>query len=765
MKSRLLYWIASLCLLLLGLDALPARAQMVDLALAGPRAELLGAVEMLEDAAASLSPEAALEQPGWTAVSEKVNMGVTDAAVWFRLRVGNRSHEHLTRWVVLDAPLLEFVDFYQRPLVRPGMQPIGKSGAGQPLEPRQIKGKSSIFAFLLAPGEQATLLLRVQTRTRMRMEMGVWEPLAYREKETTDALWQLLPLSALAVLAGYTMVYAVARGSQKLKLLSILILTIALHGFVFNGYLQYFEILSGGNFIYRVPEILLNAIISLIALSTLIWLDLNRLKYTYYIFLSLIVASTALGLAAFILNLKWIVLLSDLLVFACISLWPVFIYATWRRKEFKYIQYLIISFPIWIAVTLKFLAQLGLIQWTVAQDLTLAMASTICLALPLSYEVIRRSVVHQKTLRSSQENLLRATRDDRAKLEMLASVRTQALQVAVLSADEGEQLKKSLLRLVTPNLRLPVNDITANAETIIHLGGEGADQGMTIKRSAQKLRDLMGRLIDLAETGKHHQPARLEAFSLQTLLGEIIAEAEILARNHRNRFEFKLHGPVPKKINADHKILKNALLNILENASKFTRDGHIVLSLDAPKKEIPSAAIPSNLVFRVSDTGVGIPERDIPRIFEPFWRSSDHKENHGLGLGLSTSRQWVEVMGGEISVTRNEAGGTTVEIAIPLELTGGLDEQQDDSNYSSKDFLVDKKSLLEDVVAPGGVVLSEIFNLIKLGAISDLIDFSENLQKKNPEWKIFLDKIEKLSKNSDLDGLNSLVRRTLHRYP
>lgn len=65
----------------------------------------------------------------------------------------------------------------------------------------------------------------------------------------------------------------------------------------------------------------------------------------------------------------------------------------------------------------------------------------------------------------------------------------------------------------------------------------------------------------------------------------------------------------------------------------------------------------------------------------------------------------------------------------------------------------------------GGVVLSEIFNLIKLGAISDLIDFSENLQKKNPEWKIFLDKIEKLSKNSDLDGLNSLVRRTLHRYP
>uniref|UniRef100_A0ACD5H244 ATP-binding protein n=1 Tax=Desertifilum tharense IPPAS B-1220 TaxID=1781255 RepID=A0ACD5H244_9CYAN len=128
---------------------------------------------------------------------------------------------------------------------------------------------------------------------------------------------------------------------------------------------------------------------------------------------------------------------------------------------------------------------------------------------------------------------------------------------------------------------------------------------------------------------------------------------------------------VPQYIEADESKLRQVLINLLGNAIKFTPRGSVTLRVQTSRFQQPTASSPRSvrLRFAVIDTGIGIAAQDLETIFEAFVQASSGKRmSQGTGLGLTISRKFVELMGGQLSVSSQESQGSTFAFEIPVNL-------------------------------------------------------------------------------------------------
>ena len=109
-------------------------------------------------------------------------------------------------------------------------------------------------------------------------------------------------------------------------------------------------------------------------------------------------------------------------------------------------------------------------------------------------------------------------------------------------------------------------------------------------------------------------------------------------------------------LKADYFRLRQALANILDNAIKYTSSGKIVLSAYKDGNKV---------IIKIEDTGIGIPEKDIPKIFKKFYRIDKSRNSSGKGIGLSLARAYIEAHGGKISVKSKPGHGSTFYVIIP----------------------------------------------------------------------------------------------------
>ncbi|MGC1377781.1 MAG: ATP-binding protein [Anaerolineales bacterium] len=152
-----------------------------------------------------------------------------------------------------------------------------------------------------------------------------------------------------------------------------------------------------------------------------------------------------------------------------------------------------------------------------------------------------------------------------------------------------------------------------------------------------------------------------QAFNLPTLLNKTLDLMEARLTKKQLLFELKTARNVPAEITGDPEQLRRVLVNLLDNAIKFTTRGGIWVKVSLPEKEA--------LCIEVTDTGPGIPPDQLPDIFEPSRRGSDYvqREHQGAGLGLSIAKQLVTGMGGQISVASTLGVGSTFTICLPLD--------------------------------------------------------------------------------------------------
>ena len=223
------------------------------------------------------------------------------------------------------------------------------------------------------------------------------------------------------------------------------------------------------------------------------------------------------------------------------------------------------------------------------------------------------------------------------------------------------QLRDEVLGIVSHDLRNPVHTVLLASAMLLELAGNGPEEAPTrkhldiVRRSAQQMDSLIRDLLDVASIGSGRLSVQLEPHEAAQLL---LSAAEVLrpiAEAAELRFDVELPAP-PSVVLADADRFVQLLSNLVGNAVKFTaRGGSVALAAQAVDGEV---------WFSVRDTGGGIPDHDLARLFERFWQA-ERGHRRGAGLGLAIAQGIVEAHGGRISVESRVGEGTTFHFNIP----------------------------------------------------------------------------------------------------
>jgi signal transduction histidine kinase/DNA-binding response OmpR family regulator len=266
------------------------------------------------------------------------------------------------------------------------------------------------------------------------------------------------------------------------------------------------------------------------------------------------------------------------------------------------------------------------------------------------------------SLREANETLEARVHDRTAELEE-ARVK---LEHALHAAQAADRAKENFLRTMSHELRQPLNIVIGYTEAIRE---EAVDAGNDeilpdldkIHAAGRHLLTLINDILDLTKIRAGKMDLRLKEFDLKALLGEVSDMVDPLVKKNDNRFLLVAPDPAGSMF-ADDVRLKQVLINLLSNASKFTSGGTIELTVE----RTPGTA-GEEVVFTVRDTGKGMSAAQLEKLFEPFYQadSSIRREQGGTGLGLTITKALCELMGGTVSVTSQEGAGSTFVVRLP----------------------------------------------------------------------------------------------------
>ncbi|NBI11540.1 response regulator [Colidextribacter sp. OB.20] len=233
-------------------------------------------------------------------------------------------------------------------------------------------------------------------------------------------------------------------------------------------------------------------------------------------------------------------------------------------------------------------------------------------------------------------------------------------------AEKANIAKSEFLANMSHEIRTPMNAIIGLNDIIME---ECADpriyaHAKDVKSAARNLLAIINDILDLSKVEAGKMELVYVDYHLKTVVGEVVGMMDMAASKQGLLLKYECDETLPCRYNGDEGRIKQILINILSNAIKFTKEGHVKVSVTGG----PGSREDEELIsFRVEDTGCGIREEDLEKIFEDF-RQVDSKKNRsveGTGLGLAIVRHLAELMGGTISVESVYGQGTVVSITIP----------------------------------------------------------------------------------------------------
>lgn len=226
------------------------------------------------------------------------------------------------------------------------------------------------------------------------------------------------------------------------------------------------------------------------------------------------------------------------------------------------------------------------------------------------------------------------------------------------------QKRIEFTRALVHELKTPITPVLAAVELLME---EMKDDRLmrlvqSIDRSASNLNQRIDELLDLARGETAMLSIETESVDILSLLNDIHYEMTPLANRNQQELEFVLPESLPY-IEADKGRLRQVILNLLNNAFKFTPEGG--------KITLKAGVSGESVLFEVNDTGSGIAAEDLERLFEPYFRrTTDRERLSGLGLGLALAKSFVELHGGKIWVESESGKGSVFRFTIPIKHEG-----------------------------------------------------------------------------------------------
>ena len=254
----------------------------------------------------------------------------------------------------------------------------------------------------------------------------------------------------------------------------------------------------------------------------------------------------------------------------------------------------------------------------------------------------------------SEETLLAIIRDntERKKLEL-------DLILAKDKAEEMDRLKTTFLANMSHELNTPMSGIIGFSELLLSEMDNKNHREMAkiIYKSSKRLNETLNSILDLSKIESQNLQLKHNSFDLVSMIQECkFAFAEIA---NKKGISFSVASNEPKiLVYSDPSVLHKVLCNIIDNSIKYTEKGEVTVHLSESDEKA---------LISVSDTGIGIPQENLDQIFEPFRQGSEglNRKYEGMGLGLTITKKYVEILGGQLKIQSNTGSGTNVIIELP----------------------------------------------------------------------------------------------------
>lgn len=238
-------------------------------------------------------------------------------------------------------------------------------------------------------------------------------------------------------------------------------------------------------------------------------------------------------------------------------------------------------------------------------------------------------------------------------------------------ADEANRARSIFLAKMSHELRTPLNAVIGFSEILLeNVEFDGKDNRKKpdlerINSAGKHLLSLVTDVLDLTKIESNHVELKIEQFDLNDMVREVIATAQPAIAQKKNRLVVKSPSNLGV-VSTDQTKLRQAALNLLSNAAKFTEAGTIVLSVQRRKHHAGDW-----VEIQVQDTGIGISEVELGRLFQDFGQANQATSSKygGTGLGLALSQKLCGLMGGSISATSEPGRGSCFTIRVPARMT------------------------------------------------------------------------------------------------
>jgi len=678
--------IALIALLVLPSAARSAVPDLVLLAEPG-RYSATGHISLLADPDGELRIEDIVRgnyPSAFSPVDERgVNLGFERSAIWVRLVIDNLLSDGELYYLQVNNPLLDEVALY---IPGPDGARTYETGDRSRFDTRAVAARKFIFPLEIASGRPATVYLRIATAGSMNLSMEVLAESALLDQLLVEYSLLALYYGALAMLIVYNLYHFLRLRDRN-----------ALYYVFFVGAYIFFQLaLNGISFQFFWPQTPWWANVSLpfflclayfagvlftrsildtaqhsprlhSVLGWLRWLGLAGmllalfapyelairfsvgLTATLVVFIAAGVVASRRGYRpAFYYTLAWGVSLCMMIVFGMTSfgLLPVNFFTTWATQFGS----------AWDAIILAFAISDRFYLLEEEKREVHALYST----------ELERTNQKLNTLNEELESRVSAglaeLRASNEQLRAEAAVRRRAEQ----KAEAGNRAKSEFLANMSHEIRTPMNAVIGFLHLLAatELAERQRDYVRKIEMAARALLDLINDVLDLSKVESGRVELRSEAFRVDALAESALELVRTTADGKGLRLVLEHSAAQGCAVRGDPARLRQILANLLSNAVKFTEHGRVVLGARCE----PDADDKVRVLLSVSDTGIGITEEQIHRLFQPFTQAdaSITRRFGGTGLGLAISRKLLTQMGGDISVESRPGEGSRFSLVLSL---------------------------------------------------------------------------------------------------
>jgi signal transduction histidine kinase/CheY-like chemotaxis protein len=257
-------------------------------------------------------------------------------------------------------------------------------------------------------------------------------------------------------------------------------------------------------------------------------------------------------------------------------------------------------------------------------------------------------------------------------LEAAVHARTRELEIQARIAEEASEsaqmaskAKSEFLAHMSHEIRTPMNAILGMLELVLQkeLPSDAREDMLLIRRSGANLLSIINDILDFSKIESGKLEIVSDRYELASLLNDAVSIIRIRLIENPLCFVANVNAKLPSALIGDEARMRQILLNLLTNALKYTREGYFSLTVDGVRTDDGNLL----LTFEVADTGIGIKEEELDRIFGDFTRldASKNRRTEGTGLGLAITRSICAAMNGEISVRSAYGEGSVFTVKVP----------------------------------------------------------------------------------------------------